>query len=414
MKAEDKLQILEFLLMLVNSLFVIIGISLFGCSTWILFDKSNFITVLNNEDVKVVAGGLFVIGLVVLAVSMLGYFGSYLENRCLIAFYMGFLIAIILGQVFITFLLLLRRNRMEVVLNETIDGWITEYGPNSTQTIRRLLDGVQQSAKCCGRQNISDWQTNILIQNYSDPNTEHIYPCSCFNGSCPAIPTDEMYLFGKSSESTEIYVTGCGKKIDDWLQMNILVIVGMDIGLLVIQILQFALGVHIYQNIGIKIKAQHSKKLLEDNAAPEPHLHHSDQSGSHTYDQQPPTTNNQEYAGQIYPYDQQNQHYHDPQASGHPCDQQHNAYAPVDSGQVYDQHQYQHYKCHLDPESTGHIYDHRQDNAYDQEYTGQSSDRYADQYNQFGNDQYSPQAYSGNYNQGYVQDYDSRNNYDCY
>ncbi|XP_036433511.1 CD82 antigen [Colossoma macropomum] len=422
MKAEDKLQILKFLLILVNSLFVIISISLFGCSTWILFDKSSFITVLNDEEeIKVVAGGLFVIGLVVLGVSMLGCFGVYLENRCLMALYMGFLIAIILGQLFITVLLLLKMNRIEVVLNETIDGWITEYGGNSTQTIWRLLDSVQQSVKCCGRQNYSDWQTNILIQTYSDLSTEQIYPCSCFNGSCPVFPTNEMYLFGNSSESTDIYVTGCGQKIEHWFRINILVIVGMELGLLVIQILQFALGFHIYRNIEIKIKDQHSKKLLnaaEENAAPEPDLHQSDQEyrqpDSHTYDQQHQNAYNQEYAGQSYPYDQDTQHYHDRQASGHPYDQQHNVYARVDSGQAYDQHQYQHYQHHFDPEPTSHIYDHRQDNAYDQEYAGESSDRYGDQYYQSSNDQHSPHAYSGNYNQGYVQDYDSRDNYDCY
>ena len=40
---------------------------------------------LTEEDIKVVAGGLFIIGLVVLGVSMLGCFGVYLENRGLMA-----------------------------------------------------------------------------------------------------------------------------------------------------------------------------------------------------------------------------------------------------------------------------------------------------------------------------------------
>lgn len=38
-----------------------------------------------ETDVKVVAGGLFVIGLVVVGVSMLGCVGVHLENRCFIA-----------------------------------------------------------------------------------------------------------------------------------------------------------------------------------------------------------------------------------------------------------------------------------------------------------------------------------------
>lgn len=41
---------------------------------------------LSESDVKVVAGGLFVIGLVVVGVFTLGCIGVHLENRCFIAF----------------------------------------------------------------------------------------------------------------------------------------------------------------------------------------------------------------------------------------------------------------------------------------------------------------------------------------
>lgn len=38
-----------------------------------------------ESDVKVAAGGLFVIGLLVVGVSVLGCIGVHIENRCFIA-----------------------------------------------------------------------------------------------------------------------------------------------------------------------------------------------------------------------------------------------------------------------------------------------------------------------------------------
>uniref|UniRef100_A0AAY5EP16 Tetraspanin n=1 Tax=Electrophorus electricus TaxID=8005 RepID=A0AAY5EP16_ELEEL len=193
MKAEDKFQILKFLIMLVNSFFGILGISIFGCSAWILFDKSSFISVL-KENVKFVAGGLFLIGLVVVGVSLLGCVGVHIENRCFI--YLCFLLTIVLGQVFITFFLLLKRNQIERILNESVDDIISKYGGSNSQTAWSLLDSVQKSAECCGRKNPSDWQTNALlqVQNMSD-----IYPCSCFNGTCSLVLSKEIYEFGNGS-----------------------------------------------------------------------------------------------------------------------------------------------------------------------------------------------------------------------
>ncbi|XP_072530030.1 tetraspanin-19 [Salminus brasiliensis] len=405
MKAEDKLQILTFLLMLVNSLFVILGISLFGCSAWILFDKDNFITVLNSDgDIRVVAGGLFLIGLVVVGVSVLGCIGVCLENRCFIAFYMGMLIAIVCGQLFIIILLLLKRNRIEVVLIESIDAIITEYGGNNSETTWRLLDSMQQSAKCCGRKDASDWKTNKLIQTL---NTSDVYPCSCFNVSCPVFLPSKMYPLGNGSD---IYTTGCGVKLKEWSETNIFVILGMDLGLLAIQTLQFTLGVYIYRTIGLKIKNRHPKNLL--NATEEtPDLQQSNQEyyqpANHTFDQQLPGDYDQEYARQGYQYeDQHYQHYHDLQDNSDLFDQQHyEAYAPEDSGQVYDQYQHHHY----DPEPSSHSYDYKHDHASDPKHISQSYDQSPDQYN---TDQAYPQT--GNYNQGYVHDYDPRNQFDDY
>nr|XP_055047183.1 CD82 antigen [Misgurnus anguillicaudatus] len=256
MKADDKLQILKFFLMLVNSVFVILGISIFACSAWILFDNNNFIRVISSgEEVKLVAGGLFFIGLVVVGVSLLGCIGAYLESRCFIISYLGFLIIIILGQIFITFVLLIRRESINKYLSSSVEDIINKYGQNKThETLWSLLDSVQSTAKCCGWSTPNEWRNNTVISSLNEAN---IYPCSCFNGTCPLII--ETVRFGNGSN---IYKTGCEKVLGDWLNTNIIVIFGMDAGLLLIQVLQFIFGVHTYKSIGCKTRELHPKKLL--------------------------------------------------------------------------------------------------------------------------------------------------------
>ncbi|KAI7791980.1 CD82 antigen [Triplophysa rosa] len=255
MKADDKLQILKFFLMLVNSVFVILGISIFACSAWILFDTTNFIRVISaGEDIRLVAGGLFFIGLVVVGVSLLGCTGACLENRCFITFYLGFLIIVILGQIFVTFVLLIRRQRIEQYLTSGVDNIIKEYGGNETHTSWNLLDSVQTSAKCCGRLTSDEWRNNTVIWSL---NGTDIYPCSCFNDTCPSI--NQTHSFGNGSN---IHNRGCETFLRDWLHANIIVIFGMDAGLLLIQVLQFILGVHTYRCIGRKMREVHPNKLL--------------------------------------------------------------------------------------------------------------------------------------------------------
>ncbi|XP_026083206.1 CD82 antigen [Carassius auratus] len=269
MKADDKLLILKFFLMLVNSFFVILGISIFACSAWILFDKDSFVSVLSSgQEVKVVAGGLFFIGLVVVGVSLLGCAGAYFESRCFIIFYLCFLIVIILGQLFITFVLLIRRNTIEQFLRDNVDEIIMEYGGNETHTSWKLLDSVQTSAQCCGLLTSNEWRNNTVIESLGETD---IYPCSCFNGTCPVI-LPGTHSFGKGSD---IYETGCEKVLVDWLEMNIILIFGMDVGLLLIQILQFIFGIQTYKCIGRKTRELHPSNLLnamEENPAAQPEI----------------------------------------------------------------------------------------------------------------------------------------------
>ncbi|XP_018581688.2 putative tetraspanin-19 [Scleropages formosus] len=254
MKVVERIQILKFFLLAFNALFVILGVAIFGCGVWILFDKNNFIvTVSNGQSMRIIAGGLFVIGLVVVTVSAIGYLGALKEVRFLLVMYMSLLIIIFLGQVFITFILLLKENEITRTLSDEVDKIIIEYGNETEQSKGKhtwdLIDTMQHYWQCCGRTNYTEWKENTYIKNLGESD---VYPCTCFNRStCPLLATGATQRFGHGSE---VYDMGCQTRMEDWILQNALVILGMDLGLALIQVIQFTLCLYLFRNVLRKMK----------------------------------------------------------------------------------------------------------------------------------------------------------------
>ncbi|KAG9342358.1 hypothetical protein JZ751_016860 [Albula glossodonta] len=224
----------------------IIGLAVFGCGIWILFDKSSFVVTISGGDMKIVAGGLFVIGLVVVGVSGLGYISASKEIR---------------------FLMLLVMEALIVEMDEIIMEYGTDW-KNSSTGLWDILDGVQHYSKCCGRTNYTQWENNIIING-----RENVYPCSCFNSSCPFLSDDMTMRFGKGKD---IHKEGCERKIKNWLEVNGLAILGMDAGLVLVQIIQFIISFYLHRNIKRKVKQRRLLHNSEDIAASDSPYQHLD------------------------------------------------------------------------------------------------------------------------------------------
>ncbi|XP_026225763.1 CD82 antigen-like [Anabas testudineus] len=180
MTLELKIQLLKFCSAVFNSIFMVLGLTVGGCAVWILFDKGSFLSVLSSVELRTVATGLLLIGGVVIAVSVTGCVGADRELRLLLLIYLGFLVVLILGQLFVTLLLLLNRNKIEQSLDEAVDQVIFQYRADT------LMDNVQHYGKCCGRTGPADWLRNSYIQslNLTSPD---VLPCSCFISSLPGL-----------------------------------------------------------------------------------------------------------------------------------------------------------------------------------------------------------------------------------
>ncbi|XP_036930174.1 tetraspanin-19 isoform X1 [Acanthopagrus latus] len=275
MKLELKIQLLQFISHVFNSVFLVLGLSVAGCAVWILFDRGTLLTFVSSDELRTVGAGLLLIGGVVVLVSLIGCAGASGQNRLLLLVYLGLLIVLVLGQLFVTLLLLINRDKIGQSLNDTVDDIISLYGQSGHRK-DQLMDDIQTHGRCCGRMGPSDWLKNSYIDslNLTGPD---VLPCSCFrtvqrsfNSSwCSDLPTLPDPQYGRGNGS---YQQGCGKELSDWLQENALTIVGMDVGLILIQLLQFGVMVILYRAFSRKAALKRTRSLVDTDHA---HLDHA-------------------------------------------------------------------------------------------------------------------------------------------
>ncbi|XP_039973588.1 CD82 antigen [Xiphias gladius] len=274
MKLELKIQLLKFCSAVFNAIYLVLGLSVAGCAVWILFGEGSFLTVLSSVELRTVAVGLLMIGGVVLVVSVAGCVGADGEHRFLLLIYLGFLIILVLGQLFITLLLLINRNKIEQSLDAAVAQIILQYGASSN-TQDTLMDNVQHYGECCGRTGPADWLKNSYVHslNLTGPD---VLPCSCFrsyrrsfNSSwCSELLNFTEPLYGRGNGS---YVQGCKHTLSVWLQENALTLVSMDVGLLLIQLVQFVVMVYLYRALGRKASVKGSNQLADPDHTPLDH-----------------------------------------------------------------------------------------------------------------------------------------------
>lgn len=270
MKLSVKMELLKFCSAVFNSVFLALGLSLAGCGIWILFGESSFLGVLFSGELRLVALALLVIGVVVAALSVVGCVGASCENRSLLMLYMGFLIILLLGQLYVILLMLINSDKIQRNLEEAVYESIVQYGDGDVGD--RLVDNMQHYGSCCGLDSPADWLRNSDITNLTSVAAVDVLPCSCFRSYrsvnspwCSEQLDVTEPLFGQGNGT---FQQGCKKQLSDWLKENSLTIVGMAVGLILIQALQFVVAVFLYRSFGLKAVLENSDALV-DRSAPD-------------------------------------------------------------------------------------------------------------------------------------------------
>ncbi|KAM8939890.1 CD82 antigen [Pelodytes ibericus] len=241
MASDGCMKVTKYFLFLFNLLFFILGAVILGFGIWILVDKTSFIAVLQSSSTYLNIGSyiLIAVGGLTMVMGFLGCLGAVNENRCLLGLYFTFLLLILIFQVVAGVLIYFQRTAMKKEMEEIISNLIVtyDYEDGINTSAENTWDYIQRNLECCGWISSKNWTENPHLANHSVE-----FPCSCIKGA------PQLNAFCNSVNQT-IYSKGCMEGVESWLVNNLGIILGVCVGVAVIELLGLILSMCLCRNI---------------------------------------------------------------------------------------------------------------------------------------------------------------------
>lgn len=266
---ESCLSLIKYLLFVFNLFFFVLGSLIFCFGIWILVDKTSFVSFVGLSYMplqiwsKVLAGS----GILTMGLALLGCVGSLKEIRCLLGLYFGVLLLLFATEITLGILISTQRMLVERKVKEIVMKTIQNYRANPEETeAEESWDYVQFQLRCCGWNSPQDWlQMPTSSSNESDV---HRVPCSCYNSSA----TNDSTIFDKTSfpqlgrlrplarprhstdiclipANSHIYPEGCARNLQKWLHNNLISIVGICLGVGLLELSFMTLSIFLCRNL---------------------------------------------------------------------------------------------------------------------------------------------------------------------
>uniref|UniRef100_A0A671SCU2 Tetraspanin n=1 Tax=Sinocyclocheilus anshuiensis TaxID=1608454 RepID=A0A671SCU2_9TELE len=238
----------KYFLFMFNLLFFIFGAVILGFGLWVMLDNQKFITVL-HESTTLKVGTYILIGIGSLSMLMgfLGCIGAIYEVRCLLGLYFTCLLLILIAQVTAAVLIYFQRDLVSFVKGVS---HMMRFQFFLSQTSEQAWDYLQRTMKCCGWTGPSNWTENVVINSQKN-NSQILYPCSCRNESISGTDIKETGLCEALSPEWPVFTTGCISSVEDWLLRNCGVILGVCVGIAVIEVNLESLSCKIHYKFNI-------------------------------------------------------------------------------------------------------------------------------------------------------------------
>ncbi|XP_057690102.1 CD82 antigen-like [Corythoichthys intestinalis] len=193
-----------------------------------------------SEELRVLGAGLLFIGALGTASGLLAFFGARWEKRILLLICACGLLFLLVCCISLLLLLLLSKGQIEEKADAAVGRMILVYIGHGRRD--GLLDDLQHQAECCGLTGRSDWLRNAFVQTL---NVTDLLPCSCLR----TLPRDSETAWC-SSDGEVAHEQGCAERLSSWLHENTVTVVGLDVGLMVAQVLQATLALELRRTIG--------------------------------------------------------------------------------------------------------------------------------------------------------------------
>ncbi|CAF90792.1 unnamed protein product, partial [Tetraodon nigroviridis] len=235
----------KYFLFLLNFIFFLCGAVIVGFGLWLLLDNQSFIVVLSDSTaVKTACYILIGVGAFSMLLGFLGCLGAIYEVRCLLGLYFACLLLILLAQITAGTLIYFQKDALHEetfkVIGTVLDGY-----PGNNSSVMQAWDFIQRTMECCGWTSQQDWSGNMIIKNSS----MLLFPCSCQNISTAAGNASDSGFCEAPTPDWPVYEAGCAASVERWVLTNIGVVLGICVGVAVIELLGMVLSICLCKNI---------------------------------------------------------------------------------------------------------------------------------------------------------------------
>ncbi|KAL3842486.1 hypothetical protein ACJMK2_020492 [Sinanodonta woodiana] len=237
------------LLIFFNIIFWLSGLAILGVGIWFLVDKNigSYTNVINidsrDQYFKYAAYILIAFGGFVFLVGFCGCCGAVRGSKCLLGFYIFFLVIVFGGELAAGILMAVYKGEIESKLDDTLKKSIkNKYSDSSV--ITSAWDIVQIKLQCCGGVTPTDYQ-----DSYFTNSTSKMIPVSCcvLNNREQALENPAKASAVNQTEcqnmTNNYYKKGCKDGLKDWASLHSDIIIGVGIGIACLEIIGLVVAI---------------------------------------------------------------------------------------------------------------------------------------------------------------------------
>uniref|UniRef100_A0A3Q2WC56 Tetraspanin n=1 Tax=Haplochromis burtoni TaxID=8153 RepID=A0A3Q2WC56_HAPBU len=217
----------KYFLFFFNLIFFLFGAVIVGFGFWILLDNQTFIVAL-SKYVKLACYILIGVGAFPILISFFGCLGAIYEVRSLLS------LVSMCPAVF----------QVNEQISKVITKVLDKYSGNSSIT-EQAWDFIQTNMECCGWIDRTDWSGNMVIVNSS----QLLFPCSCQNISLISGNLSDSGFCEAKTPDWPVYDVGCAASVERWLLTNIGVVLGICLGVTLLELLGMILSICLCRNV---------------------------------------------------------------------------------------------------------------------------------------------------------------------
>lgn len=241
--------VMKYLVVLLNLIFWIVGLSAVVLAVWMLADPTFYLSMSQSETDYY--AGLYLLlagGALLLLIAFLGCCGALRESQCMLVTFFCCLLVVVVGEAAGAWWAAAQAPRLEQLVRDAVTRTVQhEYGRVESRTA--AFDAIQSGLECCGATGAYNWAGSDYINGdktngqgislkAKDEKIFYSLPASCCKAGIAQIVCDQARTTGITAAiNPALHSTGCIDKVLETIKANMNIVIGVAIAVVSLEVL---------------------------------------------------------------------------------------------------------------------------------------------------------------------------------